>query len=223
MTANADAAADAQSPQERAQIYWLLSTLCSEAPSVELLSELIAASSSGDRDSVGGSLLTEDIVEALERDDGMADLQQQLAREFVKLFRGIQEGLGPPPPYESLYTGAVDPLAAIASVTDFYRRAGFSQIPGVDDQADHLAAELRFLALLSMAEADALKAGEGGDSDRYRRLRLSFLDRHIGIWITDCRQALYAAAEQPFYKNLIDTVAKMISIDRASSLNASAC
>lgn len=208
--------------QERAQVYWLLSTLCMEAPSVEFLADLTAASAP-DRNSPYQTLLSDDLIDALQRDGGLAALQQQLAREFVKLFRGLREGHGPLPPYESLYIGAIDPLAAIASVADFYRVAGFAQIPGVNDQADHLAAELRFLALLSMAEADALQANEEGDFDRYQNLRIRFLDRHIGTWIADCCHTLQAATAQPFYRNLVDTLANIIAIDREISLKARGC
>ncbi len=205
--------------QECAQVYWLLSTLCMEAPSVEFLADLTAASAAN-RDSPYQALLSDDLTDALQHDGGLAALQQRLAREFVKLFRGLREGHGPPPPYESLYIGTIDPLATIAEVADFYRQAGFAQIPGVNDQADHLAAQLRFLALLSMAEADALKTDEQGDSDRYRRLRIRFLDRHIGRWIAECREVMLEATQQPFYRNLIDTVADMILIDRATALEA---
>lgn len=208
--------------QERAQVYWLLSTLCLEAPSEKFLADLITAVSTPDCDSPYPSLLTGDLIEAQECDDGLAVLQQQLAREFVKLFRGLREGDGPLPPYESLYTGAIDPLATIASVADFYQQAGFAQIPGVNDQADHLGAQLRFLALLSMAEADALQADEEAESDRYQTLRARFLDRHIGTWISDCCHTLHASTAQPFYRNLVDTVANIILIDRAISLKAGA-
>jgi len=200
--------------EERAQVYWLLSTLCLEAPSMEFLAEL--TTTEPDRDSSCESLLTLDIIEALKREDGLSTLQQQLAQEFVKLFRGLREGEGPPPPYESIYIGAPDPLAAIASVADFYRQAGLSPMPGVDDQPDHLGAELRFLALLAKAEAEALNTGEQSDSDQYRMFRRSFLDRHIGTWVAEYCQALCEATEQPFYRNLTDTITKMISIDRAA-------
>ena len=58
--------------QERAQVYWLLSALCMEAPSVEFLAELTTAARVPDCDSPYESLLTDDITDALQGDDGLA-------------------------------------------------------------------------------------------------------------------------------------------------------
>ena len=66
--------------EERSRVYWFLSDCFLQAPT-EITSEIwqvlqLSANKSG---------------------------PMELRKEFTRLFRGIQEGYGPPPPYESRY------------------------------------------------------------------------------------------------------------------------
>ena len=112
--------------------------------------------------------------------------------------------------------GADDPVATVASVADFYVQAGFANIPGVDDQPDHIGAELRFLSLLCTAEAEALAQQEIAQSNEYRASRLRFLSGHVNRWIPQCCQRIREATQQPFYEGLTDAIESMISDDHAS-------
>ena len=201
------------SAEKQGQLYWLLSSLCLSAPSLEFLSEIVGPGYSAIEHGPPGALLTEDILDALEKEGGIATFQESASREFVTLFRGLREGFGPPPPYESVYLGSDDPLATMASVTDFYQRAGFSSIPGVDDQPDHIGAELRFLSLLSVAEFEAQGVDRVDDCEHYRQLRLNFINQHALPWIPQCCKVIHDATRQSFYKNLADTITTVISMD----------
>lgn len=129
---------------------------------------------------------------------------QELAVEYTRLFSGSLEGVGPPPPYESVWRENRLMGAATVSVIEAYRMAGFADIDPQVGPQDHLGVELKYVALSSLREAEAWRAGDMA-SARLRQARLrTFLEDHLAVW-----QPLWAAdlkkkARLPLYPALAD-------------------
>jgi len=197
----------------RAQAYWLVSELLLKAPTLELLIELTNASTDPEAGDDGYFRLPEDILEIMESGTELEALELKLGREFVRLFRGIREGHGTPPPYESLYIQTPDPQAVVIDVASFVRRAGFSSIPGLDDQADHLGGELRLMALLATAETDSVTSGKAEEAERFRQLQSDFMVSHIANWVHLWCKAARAQTTDTFFVMVIDSILALVKSD----------
>jgi nitrate reductase assembly molybdenum cofactor insertion protein NarJ len=100
-----------------------------------------------------------------------------LAATWVRWF-----DLGRVAPYEgsnvASTAGGVTPR--LADVAGFYRAFGFA-VHG--DRPDHVVAQLEFLAVALLAEADAIEAGDTGRAADAGAALRSFLRDHAGVWI----------------------------------------
>jgi TorA maturation chaperone TorD len=87
-------------------------------------------------------------------------------------------------PYESEYTAAhaLLPTDNIADVAGFYRAFGF-QVKEGGERADHLAAELQFMALVALKEAAAREAGEEEKAEICVDAQKKFLAEHLGPFL----------------------------------------
>lgn len=83
-------------------------------------------------------------------------------------------------PFEGVFLDPAGQVGgpATAALTALYRRMGFAPDPR-DDGPEHLATELRALALLSGTEAAALASGDGPAAHRARELARELLDGHV--------------------------------------------
>ena len=128
-----------------------------------------------------------------------AGLGRRLGQEFTRLFRGIQEGHGPPPPYVSLYRGQSVGRDLTLTVLNRYRAAGFGEVePSVGPQ-DHLGAKQRFLALLALREAEAWGGGDTDPALARIGQQQGFMDAHLMTWLPAYVARIEAGAREPFY------------------------
>jgi TorA maturation chaperone TorD len=101
----------------------------------------------------------------------------QLAGRWVRWF-----DLGRVAPYEGsnvpTTVGGITPR--LADIAGFYRAFGMA-VTG--DRPDHVVAELEFLAVTLLAEAEATEHGDPERADIAARATRSFLRDHIGGWI----------------------------------------
>ena len=101
----------------------------------------------------------------------------QLAGRWVRWF-----DLGRVAPYEGsnvpATVGGITPR--LADIAGFYRAFGMA-VTG--DRPDHVVAELEFLAVTLLAEAEAAEDGDLERADIAARATRSFLRDHIGGWI----------------------------------------
>lgn len=187
---------------DRAQSWWLLSRLFLERPEPGLLRELAEAlaavpeASDLDRE-----------VQALRsclEDEEFEPLGQRLALEYTRLLRGIREGIGPPPPFESLYRGGGLMSDTAQSVRGHYVAAGFGEIAPEAGPQDHLGAELRFLALLSFREAEAWEAADEDAVLGRREAQRRFLVQHLMVWLPGYAERIGSESKEPFYRAVAD-------------------
>jgi len=186
--------------QGHSQTWWFLSRFYLERPEKALLGELqaaFAAAAAWEPDGGDASDDVEVLVACLKEDlDG---LSHRLLPEYTRLFRGIQEGLGPPPPFESVYRGEAPGGDLTLEVLAQYEAAGFGPVePNVGPQ-DHLGAELRFLALLAFREAEAWNSGDETQALERVAHQGRFLDRHLLVWLPAYTERVARDSREPFY------------------------
>lgn len=101
----------------------------------------------------------------------------ELAGLWVRWF-----DLGRVAPYEGSNVvstaGGVTPR--LADIAGFYRAFGLQV---VDDRSDHVVAQLEFLAMALLAEAEAIDAGDAAGAAGSSRAIRTFLRDHLGSWI----------------------------------------
>lgn len=139
-----------------------------------------------------------------------AKLVERLAVEHARLFRGISETYGPPPPYESLWREGRLMGEATEAVLRTYLDAGFIPDPRFAP-GDHIVDELNFLAALCHAEADAPGTDE---ALRYQALQVAFLGDHLEAWVPGYCERLIPEAREPFYVALAEVTVEVVRSDQ---------
>lgn len=189
---------------DRSQTWWLLSRTLLERPGPELLQELSAALAavpedsplSGDCGELSG-LLSEKAHDAL---------SEELGPEYTRLLRGIREGVGPPPPYESLYRGGGLMNDFGQSAVASYASAGFGDIFAEAGPQDHLGVELRFMSLLCYREMEAWQEGDPVEAGAVRSRQEAFLQDHLLAWLPGFSERVAEYAKMGFYPALMQLV-----------------
>lgn len=124
---------------------------------------------------------------------------EQLAVEYARLFGGLKEGYGLPPPFESATAGALAGPEVAVTLAERYSEAGFPSLVN-DAPADHLGVELKFLSVLCHAEMQALQERRTAKAARFMELQQQFLRDHLSRWAPGHWRNVAATAEEPFYR-----------------------
>lgn len=114
-------------------------------------------------------------------------------------------------PYESIFldeAGLMGGRVRQALLT-VYGRAGYTVEPP-SAEPDHIGCELRFLAFVCAAEAEAWARGETAVINQLRGLQQSFLQAHLLRWAIPLAIAIRQQA-QPFYVALIDLTLALLN------------
>lgn len=139
-----------------------------------------------------------------------------VAGDYARIFVG--PAALPAPPWESVYRGKKRMIMTetTLSVREFYRACGYEakQYRHVPD--DHVAIELDFLAALAQETLDACASGDGGAAQRAFDASTSFLDAHLGTWVSEFAADLHERAGSPFYCVVADALATFVACDKQS-------
>ncbi|MGR9073581.1 MAG: TorD/DmsD family molecular chaperone [Gammaproteobacteria bacterium] len=130
----------------------------------------------------------------------------ELRKEFARLFRGIKEGYGPPPPFESLYRVNEFPTDIIESVLGYFQIAGLNFADICEEPPDFLASEFRLMSLLAFQEHQSDLEGDDGQSRRYRELQNDFLNDHLLAWVPEYCRVLKETSRADFYRELAEYI-----------------
>jgi TorA maturation chaperone TorD len=176
---------------------------------------LVAAHDAGGNNAITGFLAD------LPPDCDFYELAGRLAVEHTRLFGGIREGYGPPPPYESLWReGQVMGETAVA-VACAYREAEYQ--PGGDGlPLDHVAEELRFVAALCNGEHEAMVEGRHADAEWARDRQSQFIGGHLVAWVPAYCESVARASQEPFFQALARATADALAEDACRLLGAPA-
>jgi putative dimethyl sulfoxide reductase chaperone len=196
---------------ERSRIYWWLAAFYLAPPDAQALSELRRDLNAWEREPVDAP--TGRLAEILR--DPSGELAERLAAEHVRLFGGLQQGYGPPPPFESVWrTGQLMGEISL-QVTDSYLEAGFADIDVAAGPQDHLGVELKFMGLLCFQEAQAWGAERVDEAVQWLRRQRTFLDQHLLAWTPRYCETIARESREPFYAAVAELTRQVLSEDRA--------
>ena len=197
----------------RGRTYWLLALGFAEKPSPALFGELITALGPVNlQEQLGAETAAfADAVQASLSPDGESEA---LSVEFTRLFGGLSKSYRALPPFESVLRegswGGDTVVAVVAAYADA------SVVPPLPEASppDHLAAELRFLAIACQREADAWREDNTSAAMEWVRRERDFLDQHVLRWVPEYCQKTAELAESAFYQALLVLTPLACTLDR---------
>ncbi len=189
----------AELAEEHSRICWFLSILFLNCPTEESLLALQQQISSqhGQITLEPASGLAR-VFEVLSKGVNKA-LVERLAVEHTRLFCGLSRDTGPLPPYESLYRSDSMMGKVTLAVMDTYRQAGYGTIEEDAGPQDHIAAELRFMAILFYNETVALYEGDQLTAATQRQQQNYFLNEHLLQWVPAYCKRIKTETTESFY------------------------
>lgn len=197
----------------RGRTYWLLARGFAEAPSRALFGGLLTALGAvNPAEPLGAETAAfADGVEAALIED---DQSEVLAIEFTRLFGGLSASYGGLPPFESVVRTGNWGGDAVLQVIAAYGDADI--VPPLPEASpvDHLAAELRFLAIACHREREAWREASTRTAMDWVRRERDFLDRHVLRWVPEYCQKAANMAATPFYRSLLILTARACTLDR---------
>jgi putative dimethyl sulfoxide reductase chaperone len=186
---NLDKVAAARS---QADVYGFLATLLNECPDAALVGNLRAAGGDFIRSLAEEANLTgevaqgfRDMAKYVEESQSQPEqaVQQDLAVDWTRLFRGLSPTYSPMPPYEASFVETNGtPIQVIQEVNQLYRVNGLAMSSEYSDRPDYMGVELSFLQHLSEAEARAWKENKPELARSHQKTAQEFLNGHLGIW-----------------------------------------
>jgi TorA maturation chaperone TorD len=126
----------------------------------------------------------------------------ELGVEFTRLFSGISEGKGPPPPFESVWREDRLIGESTVAVLEAYTRAGFADIDLDAGPQDHVSVELKFIALLAVREAEAWQAKDAAAAHQRLLQQRDFLRVHLSAWAPRWADAVIQQTTMPLFAAL---------------------
>ena len=196
----------------RAGSYFLFSRLLHEPPSAASLRVLADTLASIRSEGV----LEGDLAELHRVADASAGNERHvtdLAVEFTRILGGLSERNGAPP-IESVAREGKLLGETTAAVSIAYAEAGFPEPLPEAGPPDHLATELRFLALCCHEEAQAWKRADGAAALAWLERERTFLDEHLLAWAPAYCVSLAARSTASYYTVLARLIAEGCSVDR---------
>ena len=196
----------------RAGSYFLFSRLLHEPPSAASLRELAdTLASIQAEDTLDG-----DLAELHRVADASAENTQRvtdLAVEFTRILGGFSERSGAPPIESVAREGRLlgDTTAAVSIA---YAEAGFPEPLPEAGPPDHLATELRFLALCCHEEAQAWRRADAPAAIAWLERERSFLDEHVLSWAPAYCASLATRSTASYYTALARLIAEGCTVDR---------
>ena len=206
-----EGAALSEAARQRSQTYSWMSDLFLGAPDEAGIASFRerAAEASGSAEDFAFKNRLGEIATALENVTPAA-----LAVEHARLFAGLGESYGPAAPYESMHAGIPVHGDSIPNMVDAYRAAGFDRIDVPAVPQDHLAVELRFMALLAAQECAAWNERDIELTRALLTRQRTFLDDHLLAWVPAYCEKVAAEACEPFFAAFARLTAEALARDR---------
>lgn len=144
---------------------------------------------------------------------GNIDGPEYLKVDYARLFVGPYNLMAPP--YGSVYLENERLLMgnSTADVQKRYEEAGLDVATGFKDAPDHIAAELEFMHFLIFKEMEAINQGDVKNIVNYFLNQQSFLEDHLGAWMSEFAGNVADNAKTPFYQNLARATEAFITDD----------
>lgn len=196
----------------RARNYFVLSRVFHERPARAFLEELGAVfAPTGEEGALtaDAAALSRAALDAA----GDAERVRALAVEFTRLFGGLSENDLPPPIESVIREGRLfgDSTAAVRAA---YAAAGYPEPLPEAGPPDHVASELRFLALCCHEEATAWKRADASAAAAWLRRESGFLGDHVLAWVPRHCAAVAERTTSSLYAAVCRLVARACALDR---------
>jgi putative dimethyl sulfoxide reductase chaperone len=127
----------------------------------------------------------------------------ELAVDWNRLFRGVSQSAGPPPPVEALYAGAEDDSLFLRELNRIYSEQGLELRGDFLDRPDHLGVELTFIADLFRRAAAAIQDDEQERAAGILAAAGHFFTAHPGKWVSTFCDGAIPYARTDFYRGLL--------------------
>lgn len=197
----------------RSALYWLFAEIVLTCPDRGLVERLRRELQAPFGDVNPVSVQLEQARRTLPQPEDAAQIER-LAVEHTRLFGGLKEGYGLPPPLESIHDEDALAPEVMTEVARCYEDAGFA-LNDRSTPADHLGLELRFMALLCHREAESWHANDSALAMQTRARQRDFLQAHLGRWAPGRWQETVTAARHDFYRRVAAIAADMLLDDCA--------
>ncbi len=187
--------------EDRSRFFWWLAEWFLHPPSQEQLATLPAAETAAPE-------APEDALDRAWRalanaaPDPESISPDELGAEFTRLLSGIQEGTAPPPPFESVWREDRLIGESTIQVIEAYAQAGFAEIDLDAGPQDHVAVELKFIALLALREAEGRQANDPVGAHQRLIQQRDFLHQHLASWAPRWADAIIEQARAPLFAAL---------------------
>jgi len=176
-----------------------------------LLAELLRAPAAGarslpaaDRAALSALLAAAGLASPQRATALFADCLARAGREPAALAEAqsaLFEGAAPCAANETAFVRR-DKGALLADIAGFYRAFGFAPAAGTGEKADHLGAELEFVALLLVMRAQAAAAGEAEAAAVTHEALCAYWADHLGEWLPAFCARLAALAPDRHHRRL---------------------
>lgn len=131
-------------------------------------------------------------------------IEEELAVDWTRLFRGIGPNHGPPPPYESLYTGIqVDQIDLFQKLAIEYSNGDIEITHSYADRLDYIGLEFAFLSYLSEQEAAAWLGCDPEMASRFSKRVRQFYQQHLGHFAREFIAIAFDHAGTDFFKGFL--------------------
>lgn len=127
-------------------------------------------------------------------------LVKDLGVDRTRLYRGVAQGYGPPPPNEMVWSKDANDFSVLQIISIAYREMGLEPSPEVKERLDYISVEMDFMRELALREADAWEAGDREIAKTLVTTEQSFLNKHLGSWVPDFIERALEFAQTDFYK-----------------------
>ncbi len=210
--------------RSRADVYSFLATLLNECPDAVLVTNLLAAggdfiSSLAEKANLASEVAQgfRDMAKYVEESKGQPEqaVQQDLAVDWTRLFRGLGPTYSPMPPYEASFVDTSgNPVQLIQEVNQLYRSNGLAMSSDYNERPDYMGAELSFLRCLSEAEAQAWEESKPDLARSHQRTAQDFLKRHLGLWADKFITPAMDFAKTGFYRGFLQLCRGVVAENR---------
>lgn len=199
--------------EDRGRFYWWLAEWVLGMPSVTQLNGLRKMQTGlGLADSDLSGVLDDMITAA--RDVPDEAWETRLGTEYTRLFGGLMQESGPPPPFESVWREDRLMGDSTLAVIETYQAAGFADIDPTAGPQDHLGVELKFLSLMAFREHEAWRAADAAVARSRLEQQRAFLDQHALPWVPRWAARVEQDAREPLYRHLARLIPAWLATDR---------
>jgi TorA maturation chaperone TorD len=207
--------------EQRSKVYMFLSTFYNLRPRTDFVKRLkeiamqglLRSSIAEDSELMKEGFTTLEVFINSISDISEDRVAEELAIDFTRLMRGIKEGYGPPPPYESVWRGEGRVMGRwTEKVLKTYHDSGIG-MDLEDELPDYIGIELKFMSLLCYKEAEALRDGDLEKRRRFLDIEKAFFNDHIIAWIPAFTEVMSKEARTAFYKAVAKITEGFLRLD----------